>query len=166
MAIAVSIIISILALLATFYQLHLQRVHNEKSLKPLGQIILDDRSHTISVRLYNNGLGPLIVDRLAFVKSDNIYSSIKDCLDLDPKSYDHISMDDLVGRVILANSYLTVFEKNFRNQADETDINHIRMELSPITLRVGCRDIYDNKFTIERDFQWFSRYMLKEDTER
>ena len=34
--------ISILALLATFYQLYLQRVHNEKSLKPLGQLDLYD----------------------------------------------------------------------------------------------------------------------------
>ena len=148
--------VSLLALLATFYQLYLQRVHNEKSLKPLGQISLDDRSHTISVRLYNNGLGPLIVDRLTFIRGDNVYSSLKDCLDLDPKSYDHVSMDDLPKRVILANSCLTIFEKGLEN---DTEAERIRKQLTTITLKVEGRDIYDNKITIERNFKWFSRYV-------
>lgn len=155
-----AITISVLALLATFYQLYLQRVHNEKSLKPLGQITLDDRSHTISVRLYNNGLGPLIVDRLTFVRGDNIYSSIKDCLDLDPKAYNHASMDDLVKRVILANSYLTVFEKSLESHT-EAEADHIRKQLAPITLKAEGRDIYDNKIVIERNFKWFARYSLQ-----
>ena len=67
-----SLAISVFALIATFYQLYLQRVHNEKSLKPLGQIYFSDRDKTILVQVLNNGLGPLIIDRLTFKKSDNI----------------------------------------------------------------------------------------------
>ncbi|WP_375443725.1 hypothetical protein [uncultured Fibrella sp.] len=147
--------------MATLYGLYLQRVHNEKSLKPLGQIDLPDYKNQIAIHIRNNGLGPLIIDRLTFSKSDNIYSSIEECLDLDPRSYMHIPIYDTVKRIILPNSYLMVFEKNFRDDADEADRNHIRRKLSTVTLKVDCRDIYDNKFTIERDFNWFTRHLLQ-----
>ncbi|WP_240543507.1 hypothetical protein [Spirosoma foliorum] len=150
-----------LALLATFYQLRLQRVHNEKSLKPLGQIDLPDHKKKLGIQIRNNGLGPLIIDRLTFSKHGTTYSSIEECIDIDPKSYMHISAGNLVRRVILPNTYLAVFEKNFGEHADESIIDHVRKQLSYITLKVEGRDIYDNKITFERDFRWFSRYILE-----
>lgn len=161
-----AIAISLLALFATFYQLYLQRIHNEKSLKPLGQIDLPDHNKQIAVHIRNNGLGPLIIDRLTFINSDNIYSSIEDCLDLDSRSYMRISVNNSVKRVVLPNAYLTVFEKNFRSPAEEATMDHVRLQLTPITLKVEGRDIYDNRIILERDFQWFSRYILKETVER
>lgn len=150
-----------LALLATFYQLHLQRVHNEKSLRPLGQIYFWDRDRTIAVRVVNNGLGPLILDQLTFSKSDHIYSSIEDCIDLAPTTYRRISVNDSVQRVTLPNSHLTIFETIFEDSDSEAYINRVRLELSAITLKVACRDIYDNRISLKRDFQWFSRHILK-----
>lgn len=149
-----------LALLAIFYQLHLQRIHNEKSLRPLGQIDLLDSSKQIAVRICNNGLGPLIIDRLTFTKSDNIYSSITDCLGLDPKSYSHIPVNDVVKKVVLPNSYLEVFVATLEADEDEANLNRVRTEISPITLKAFCQDIHDNKITLERDFKWFSRHVL------
>ncbi|WP_375444396.1 hypothetical protein [uncultured Fibrella sp.] len=148
------------ALIATIYQLYLLRVHNEKSLKPLGQIFFWDRAETISVQVQNNGIGPLIIDRLTFKKSDTIYSNIKDCVDLDPKSYMHPPLDDTVQRVILPNGSLIIFEATRENHEDEQAMNQVKTALSPITLIVDYRDIYDNKFTVERDFNWFSRHIL------
>ena len=168
MEIKISVIVSVLALLATFYQLRLQRVHNEKSLKPLGQITLSDHDKTITVRLYNNGLGPLIIDRLTFNKGGEMYSSLKDCVDLEPRSFIHFAMDDLVEKVVLPGSYLTVFEKSFTDQTDDASVDQIkeamdriRLDLSPITLKVKCRDIYDNEITVERSCKWFARHILK-----
>ena len=149
-----------LALLATFYQLYLQRLHNEKSLRPYAQIFFWDRDKTLSVQVRNNGLGPLIIDQLTFKKGETIYSTIEDCLTLDPKSYMRISGDDTVQRVILPNTFLTVFEKNFNEQTEEVDKDRIRLNLSLIRLKVACRDMYDNTFTLERDLKWFSRYIL------
>ena len=157
LAVTTSIIISLLALLATFYQLRLQRIHNEKSVKPLVQIDLPDRKNQIAVHIRNNGLGPLIIDRLTFIKNDNTYTSIADCLDLDPKSYMHVSVNDAVKRVVLPNSHLVVFEKNLENHTEE-EIRRIREELTPITLQMDGRDIYDNTITFKRNFEWFSRY--------
>ncbi|WP_240625828.1 hypothetical protein [Spirosoma pollinicola] len=150
--------IPLLALLATFFQLHLQRLHNEKSLKPLGQVTLSDHSNIIGVYLYNNGLGPLIIDQLIFIKGNAIHASIKNCLDLDARSYMHIAMDDLAERVVLPNSHLAIFEKNFGDQANEIDLNHVKEQLSRITLKVSCRDIYNNRIIYERNLKWFSRY--------
>lgn len=157
MSVIISVIVSVLALLITLGQWHLQRVHNEKSVKPLGQIDLWDRQNLIYVYIRNNGLGPLIIDRLTFSKSDNIYSSIEDCLDLDSKSYMHVFVDDSVKRVVLPNAHFVVFEASF--EGHESEMNHVRQQLSPITLKVEGRDIYDNKIVIKRGFQWFSRHM-------
>jgi len=105
-------------------------------------------------------LGPLIIDRIIFCKSDNIYSSIVDCVDLPARSFMHDSSDDPVERVILPNSYLTVFETKFDDYEGEAELNHVRKQLRPITLKVEGRDIYDKKIILERNFQWFARYIL------
>lgn len=158
MSVTISIIISLLALLAAFYQAHLQRVHNRKSVKPLGQIYFWDDDDRVSVQILNNGLGPLIIDRLTFKKRDNIYSSIKNCVDLDPKSYMHPPLEDTVQRVVLPNGNLTVFETVFERSDNEEYMNRVRQELSSITLNVQYHDIYDNTFTVERGFNWFTRH--------
>lgn len=161
MSATISIIIALFALVATCYQLYLQRVHNEKSLKPLGQIDLPDHNKQLAVHIRNNGLGPLIIDRLTFVKNGQQYTTIEDCLDLDPRSYMRVSINDSLKRVILPNSHLMVFETYFEVHENEAEIDHARKQLAPITLKVEGRDIYDNKITLGRDFRWFSRYMLE-----
>ncbi|WP_421828343.1 hypothetical protein [Larkinella sp.] len=161
-----AIIISILALLATFYQLYLQRMHNEKSLKPLGQIDLPDYKKQVAVHIRNNGLGPLILDRLTFIKDDQQYTSIDNCLDLDPRSYMRMAISDTVKRVVLPNAHLVVFETQFEDHEGEIEIDQARMQLASITLKVEGRDIYDNKVTLERSFQWFARYIQEKAIEK
>ncbi|QMW06722.1 hypothetical protein H3H32_18435 [Spirosoma foliorum] len=156
-----AILISVLALLATFYQLYLQRIHNEKSLKPLGQIVLEDQRKTLAVHLRNNGLGPLIIDKLSCSKNGVVHADLEECLTLAPKSYLFAPTNDSVTRVVLPNSSLTIFETRFDEYEDDAAIEHAREQLAPITLKVEFRDIYDNKTTLERDFQWFLRYANK-----
>jgi hypothetical protein len=152
----VALAISVLALVATCYQLYLQRVHNEKSVKPLVQIDLIDHKNQLAVLIRNNGLGPLMVEELTFLKKDKAYSQIVDCLDLDPKSYMHIPVTDTHKRVVLPNAHLIVFEKMFALEA-EAERARVRNLLAPLHLRVRGRDIYDNPVIVERDFQWFGR---------
>ncbi len=102
----------------------------------------------------------MIIDRLTFTKEGKQYTAIEDCLDLDPRSYMRILINDSVKKIILPNSYLVVFEKNFENHLEE-DMEDVRKQLTPITFKVDCRDIYGNKFSFERNFEWFSRYVLK-----
>lgn len=136
----------------------MQRLHNEKSLKPLGQIDVGDRKKHLFVHIQNNGLGPLIIDKVSFTKEGKTLESITECLHLDPKSYWHISVKGIDKKVILPNSHLVVFDKNTENNNPD-EIDDIRKQLSQITLKVSCRDIYDNKVIFKRNLEWFSRYL-------
>lgn len=155
----VTVLISVLALVGLFCQVYLQRTHNEKSLKPLGQVDFRDRHDQLYVRVSNNGVGPLIVDGLLFIKEGKSYTTIEECLDLDKRSYARLDSHESVRKVILPNSFLTIFETRFEPHEGEAAIDQARKQLAPITLKVEFRDIYDNKMTIERDFQWFARHM-------
>ncbi|MDQ1086154.1 hypothetical protein [Siphonobacter sp. SORGH_AS_1065] len=160
MSFDIAVVISVLALAATVYQLYLQRVHNEKSVKPLGQIDLIDFDRKISIYIVNNGLGPLILERMIFSKDGQTYTRIDDCLALDSKSYSRIHVSEKVKRVVLPNKYLTAFETIFSTDENEMEVEKVRAQLSSISLKVEGRDIYDNLITIERDLEWFSRHML------
>ena len=151
-------VISLLALLATFYQLYLQRVHNEKSLKPLVQIDLMDRGKLLYVRIQNNGVGPLIVEKLTFLKNGKSYSNLEDCLELSPRSYQHLSIIESVKKVLVAGSYLEVFSKQFEESSTDEELDSTRRQLAALTLRMDGLDIYNNKVTVERDLRWFMRH--------
>jgi hypothetical protein len=153
--------ISILALLATFYQLYLQRVHNEKSLKPLGQVDLYDSDKQIHVYISNKGMGPMTIERVTFTKNTKSYDNIEACLDLDPKTYNHILLNDSIKKVILPGSQFQVFETVFDDHDSDAEIERVRNQLAPIILKVDCRDIYDNKFSFERKLDWFSRHAAR-----
>lgn len=153
-----ALIISLLALLATFYQLYLQRVHNEKSLKPLAQIDLMDRDKLLYVHIQNNGVGPLVVEKLAFVKDDKRYHNIEHCLSLSPRSYQHILITESVKKVVLAGGYIEVFSKQFSEEDTHEKMDDVRQQLASLKLKVEGRDIYSNKVTVERDLIWFIRY--------
>ena len=150
------IIVSLLALLATFYQLYLQRSHNEKSVRPFGQIDLEDRKGHIAVRISNNGLGPMIVGELRFYKNGKEYEAIKDCLELDARSYTSISVGDSVQKIILPNAQLIVFETRVK----DGQIADVRNQLASITVEARFKDIYDNEFVISRSLEWFKRTTL------
>lgn len=154
-----AITISVMALVATFYQLYLQRVHNTKSLKPLGQVDLRDRNRQLAVWIANNGMGPMIIDRITFVKKGKHYTNIEDCLSLHVRSYRRIPISESVKKVVLPGASFEVFATEFEGHEGEAEITNAQKQLTPITLKVDYWDIYENKFTLERSLEWFSRYM-------
>ena len=151
-----AIFISMLALFLTIYELYQQRAHNVKSVRPLAQIDLGDLDTQIYVYVRNNGMGPMIVDKVTFIKSGKHYSNIENCIDIPPRTYMYVLVSETVKKLVLPGSYLMVFEKDFEDR-DELAMEQVRKMLTPIILKVDYRDIYDNKFTVERNFEWFSR---------
>lgn len=158
MSLALSLIISFLALLATFYQAHLQRVHNQKSVKPLAEINLRDRDGEMFVRIANNGVGPLIVDKVVFTKGDKQYEHIQDCLDIDPKAYFHVEVDDTNKKVIIAGGFLELFSNELNPKESAEKIEMYQKQLSVLHLKVHGHDIYGNKITVEKSMSWFARH--------
>jgi hypothetical protein len=134
----------------------LQRVHNEKSLKPLPQIDFTDLNGTLFVRIQNNGVGPFIIENLIFSKGKQTYYRIQDCLELDPKSYVFIDIDITNKKIIFPGAYLEIFFKQFE-QHQELDIDLFRRQLANLTVKVEGRDIYNNKTIVEKSLKWFSR---------
>ncbi|MCF0061331.1 hypothetical protein MUK70_19010 [Dyadobacter chenwenxiniae] len=150
--------ISVFALLATFYQLYLQRAHNEKSLKPLPQIDFFDRGKVIYIHVQNNGVGPLIIESLSFTRNGEAYSDIEACLDLCPRSYMHMQITSSSKKVVLPGEFLEVFSTRFGDYAGEVEMNNVRRQLASLHLMATGRDIYDNEIVVEREFDWFCRH--------
>jgi hypothetical protein len=136
----------------------LQRVHNEKSLKPLIQIDWADRHNLIYVHVQNNGVGPFIIEKLTFTIDGKCYSNIEDCLELDPRSYQHISINGSITKVILPGNYFEVFSMQRRENDSDREIDNVRQQLSVLSLKVEGRDIYNNKIVTERDLTCFMRH--------
>lgn len=151
------IYIALLALLGTFYQLHLQRVHNEKSLTALPQIDILDRKNTISIHIQNNGVGPLIVDKLLFHKAGKTFTSIVDAVELEKKTYFSITIEDSNKKTILPAHSLEVFSTSFDDNYPKEKVSFIREQLSQLTLEMVGFDIYKNKVSATRDLKWFAR---------
>jgi len=157
---SLAIAISIIALIATFYQLYLQRVHNEKSLMPLVQIDLIDRKKLIDVRVQNNGIGPFIVEKLIFSKDQVTFASIQECLTLDPKTYQFIPITDLSKKVILPGNFLEIFSMNCGENDSDSQTNEVRNQLGNLRFSVEGSDIYNNKIVVERDLAWFKKQII------
>ena len=150
-------IIAGLALLATFYQLYLQRRHNEKSLKPLGQIKFVDQKAQLAVQIENCGLGPMIIESLSFSKEGTVSPKIDEYLDLDKRSFFSASIDSEIKKVLPPNGQMDIFAKNVTSLTPE-EIDLVRGKLSIVGVKLVYRDIYNNRFTAERSLQWFSRH--------
>lgn len=153
-----SLIISFCALGLTCYEAYSDRLHNVKSVKPLCQIDLGDYKDKIYVYIKNCGVGPMIIDKITFTKAGQHFSAISDCLELDPKTYEHVEISDANIKAVTPNSFLVVFEKNIENLTDE-DVNQTKKQLTHISVKVNYRDIYDNKFIFEKNLKWFTRYI-------
>ncbi len=105
----------------------------------------------------------MLINKITFINQGHHYFAISDCLSLDPKSYWHILLSNTAKKIILPNAYLVVFEKNIESHSLE-EIESIRKQLSSITLKVDYQDIYENRFTLKRSLEWFSRHMTDENS--
>lgn len=150
--------LSFLALLATYYQAHIQRVHNQKSVKPLAQIDFEDRDGEIFVRVQNNGVGPMVVDKLIFTREGKQYTQIQECLNINPTWYYHVDITDTNKKVLIPGGFLQVFSETLDPSDNQDRLALFRNELSTLHLKVEGHDIYDNEISIEKSLRWFARH--------
>lgn len=158
MDIILPLAISIIALLATFHQSYMQRVHNQKSVKPLAQIDMLDRDGVLFVHVQNNGIGPMIIDKLTFTKGEQIFHRIQDCLDIDPKMYFHIDITDTNKKVVIPGGFFEVFSKSLDLEGNKETIALFHQQLAALHLKVEGHDIYNNKISIDKSLSWFARH--------
>ncbi len=71
-----AVFISVISLIVSMRAMYIQRVHNKKSVKPIGQITLGDYTEELYVRLDNNGTGPLVVTNVIVTYLNVQYPSL------------------------------------------------------------------------------------------
>lgn len=157
-----ALVVSVLAFFLSFAQLIIQRVHNKKTVKPLGQLDFGDFPEKIYVHLVNNGIGPMIVTSLKFTKGKHTCDDIVQCLDLDPKIYDHVSINKDVSKSVSPTGHLVVAELVYSGETNDFKID-LRKQLSKISIEAVYKDIYGKKFTVSRQLGWFIRHLKKDD---
>lgn len=72
-----SLIISITAIILSIVEFRMQRIHNYKSIEPIGHIETIDLADEISIKINNSGIGPLIVKEVFFnYCGNNLYDAM------------------------------------------------------------------------------------------
>ncbi len=111
------------------------------------------------VAVSNNGVGPLIIENVEYIKDVHSYTKLNDLLTIDIALYDNVAIADGVVKVLYPGTQLRLFEIVF-NQAEPRDMIKLTCaELSLLTIQISAKDIYENKITIIRNLEWFDRHV-------
>ena len=160
-----ALFVSFLSIVLTVLTLRLQRIHNFKSLTPIASIIIGDYEDKLEVAVRNDGVGPLVVERL--VVSDGNQGK-GDLISWMPQTPDGIYWSTFTahneGRCISPNNNLVLIEL----EGDPTDHEFasfrdtVRHTLSGLTVTVEYKDIYDRRMPPnQRPLKWFARNLIE-----
>jgi len=166
-----ALIVSVVSIIISVRTLKLQRTHNEKSVKPLGQIILNDYENMITVDIRNVGIGPMILRELIVTNSKGeIKDNLLDFIDLEMP--DGLTWSDYVkqvkDRVVAVGERIVLIGVDFEsiespnkdsmNQLDRFR-DGLRKTLGEIAVKIHYTGIYENEIqNTERKLDWFKRH--------
>lgn len=130
-----AIIISIVSIIFTFWQIRLQRTHNKKSVKPIGQIVIGDYDNEIFVKLENSGIGPMIVTKSDFKKGNVLKKSLIDLMPNDIIYADFIKFVE--NKTIRQSQSINLLKVSFSNNANNYITKYrIKKELQDIFIEI------------------------------
>ncbi|MFA6287461.1 MAG: hypothetical protein WC661_08755 [Opitutaceae bacterium] len=153
-----ALVTSLLSFYLTFRGLQLQKKHNFNTVKPIGWISLADYENLLSVKIQNNGVGPMLIKSVSVLSGGQKKGSIIEWM---PKG---IEWDTFIGvfedRCLSAGQELTVIQLS--GNADDPKFvalrDSCRVALGALTVEVAYRDIYDRKMPLaRRPLDWFER---------
>jgi hypothetical protein len=157
-----AVFVSFISLLLALWALAVQRRHNFYSVRPLASIGRADYENRISVKLHNNGVGPLIIKKLSVSDGKNTKDSVIDWMPVLPAdiSWDTFTKE-LEKRTLAPGGDITLLElsgdpadPNFRKARDLC-----REVLSMLTVELGYLDIYNRQMPTARgSLSWFGRH--------
>lgn len=154
---SIALLTSVFSIIVGVVGLYFQRIHNKKSVLPLGSINLADYEDCLRIKISNNGVGPMI---------------IKSCItkgNSENKSYPIDWMPDniiwktfrrnLEEHAIIASESLTLLELNvdLNDKAAVKQREKIRNILKDLEMTIKYTDIYGKNFTESRKLNWFGR---------
>lgn len=156
-------IISLTAIILTIVQIYIQREHNFKSVKPIGQVSVADYETDVHVALTNGGIGPLIITDIKVYNKDVTSTNLLKVLpnDLVQSMIWTDFVTELKGRAIQNGEEVFLIRAMFDDDLTEELINfrtRLRECLKYITVEFTYTDIYEkNTYHTKRELTWFGR---------
>ncbi|SDM66285.1 hypothetical protein [Kriegella aquimaris] len=164
---AIAVIISLIALLYTKSSIKLQKLHNEKSLKPLPMIETGDYEIDIYIKFINKGNGPLIINSIEFIsgnkKSESIVNLMNDDLKFEYWNTFYVRNNK---EILQSTDEITLLQKKLKSGVSASEkefLFNLRTFLSQVSVIVEFEDIYNNKSIFKESLNRFSR-RLKDKT--
>ena len=157
-----AVFVSLVSLGTSIYFSWCTRDHNKRSVRPRPYVLPSDFENQMSVRLWNNGLGPLILRKVLALHEKK--GSEGHLIDLIPSPPEDLYFNNFAkvrcGRTILAGQSLDLLDlgvdENNANAVSYRD--QLRDFLGHVVVLIEYTDIYESTFPIHKqDLAWFHR---------
>ena len=163
-----AIFMSLISIAVTLITMRMQRVHYRKSLLPIGNLSLGDYENKIFVLFRNDGVGPLIIDKVSIRKNghqDEIGSALIELMPELPEGVNWTTfVKDIRGRAFATNReiYLLLFEGKLSDPKFVDSRQKIRSALSNLCVKIEYHSVYGEHLAAERRLDWFGRNVVTE----
>jgi hypothetical protein len=157
-----AVLVSFLSVILALWALAVQRHHNRLSVRPLAFISRSDYEDRLSVKIHNNGVGPLIITSLQVSDGKAIRESV---IDWVTSVSENLTWDDftkdLKGRSLAPGDELVLLK--FTGDPTDPHFREIRDKcrnvLRHLTIKLEYLDIYEQPMKpAERGLEWFGRH--------
>ncbi len=153
-----AVFVSALSVMLTVWALALQRRHSYLSVRPLAFVASGDYQDRLSVKIRNDGIGPLIIKKLCVTDGETVKDCLIDWLPLLPEGilWDTFTKN-MEDRSLAPGGEIVLFRLSNRSYAQFHRFRDLcRTHLKKLTVEVHYVDIYDRKMPVSyRSLAWF-----------
>lgn len=157
----IAFIVSVVSLYVTHATLKHQQRHNVLSVKPLPMVAVADYEDRLTVKIRNNGSGPLIVKAIHVGNGAHVEQTLIDWMPQLPGGmYWSTFVGSVIDRSITPGDEIILLELtgNHDDHAFVKARDSIRAALSPLTVIVEYTDVYDTIMKPhQKQLSWFAR---------
>lgn len=146
--------------------LKIQRRHNILTIKPIPLVSVGDYENRLTVKILNNGSGPLIIKEIHIEGGVEIQESLVACM---PPLPNGICWNTFVGpvkdRSLLPGKEMTLLELIGDDDAVlfKKARDNCRVALSQLVVVFDYTDVYDSIFVpYQKELSWFGRTLLSD----
>lgn len=154
-------IISVVSLYVSHAALKIQRRHNVLSVKPIPMVSVADYEDRLTVKILNNGSGPLIIKGVQVKKESQVYESLVDWMPCLPDGmYWATFVGSVKNRSLLPGNEIKLLELTGDHTENEFKKvrDNCRAALCKLTIVLEYTDVYGSTFEFhEKQLSWFGR---------
>ena len=160
---SIALLVSIISILIGAFSLKIQRTHNRKSVKPIGNIVFSDYENLLAVNLKNVGVGPLFIKSLKVKNKDR--ETKNNIIDFMPPHPPDLPWTNYFANptdfVIPPGEKLNLIELSTDDISDAFAEfrDNVRKTLMDLSIELKYKDIYDKTMPEnKRALDWFGRH--------